>query len=322
MLCVPGESCPEEFRTRGIECDHCKSKRQRKNVFVLRHDDGRHVQVGRTCIKDFLGGVSPEQLLSRATWNFNVVEACGDYEEGGGSYVPEAVDVVEYLNAVAICIRRLGWLSKGACQFRDENSTSSDAWDLIKPNCKTDKDRASYNSWVEDNNLVHQERDEKMAADSLDWAVRQPVEGVGDYLYNLGVACRAGYVNRKTMGIVASAVSAYMRHMDREEEIIQKLKDDAVKSREWVGEVKVRQDFTGLTVLSMRYLEGRYGTTTLVTFEDEPGNLLKWFASVELDDINKGDIVNIRATVKKHDEYKGVKQTLITRAKILKTYKG
>jgi len=93
MLCVPGESCPEEFRTRGIECDHCKSKRQRKNVFVLRHDDGRHVQVGRTCIKDFLGGVSPEQLLSRATWNFNVAEACGDYEEGGGSYAPEAIDI-------------------------------------------------------------------------------------------------------------------------------------------------------------------------------------------------------------------------------------
>jgi hypothetical protein len=314
ILCVPGEECPEEFRTRGTECDHCKSKRQRKNVFVLQKGD-EYVQVGRTCIKDFLGGVSPEQLLSRATWNFNVVEACGDYEEGGcGGRAPESIDITEYLNATAICIRRLGWLSKSACQFNDESSTASDAWDLVKPDCRNEKDREVYEKWVEKMNLVHQERDETTAADALKWAVSQPVEGVGDYLYNLGVACRAGYVTRRTMGIVASAVSAYMRAMAKVE-LNQKQKDTE-KSREWVGEVKVRQDFTGLTVLSMRYIEGNYGTTTLVAFEDEPGNLIKWFASVELDNINKGDVVDLKATVKKHDDYKRVKQTLITRAKI------
>jgi hypothetical protein len=261
--------------------------------------------------------VSPEQLLSRATWNLNIAEACGDYEEGGGrSCAPEAIDITEYLNATAICIRRLGWLSKSACRFSEESSTASDAWDLVKPDIRNEKDREVYEKWVDTMNLVHQERDEKMAADALKWAVSQPVRGVGDYLYNLGVACRAGYVTRRTMGIVASAVSAYMRHLDRESELNQKQKDDAVKSREWVGEVKVRQDFTSLTVLSMRYIEGNYGTTTLVAFEDEPGNLIKWFASVELDDINKGDVVDLKATVKKHDDYKGVKQTLITRAKI------
>ena len=316
MLCVPGESCPEEFRTRGVECDHCKSKRQRKNVFVLRHDNGKHVQVGRTCIKDFLGGVSPEQLLSRATWNFNVVEACGDYEDGGGgSYAPEAIDIVEYLNAVAICIRRLGWVSKGACPDGG-NSTASNSWWLCRPNCKTAEEKRVHERWVEKRDLIHQERDEKMAAEALKWAISQPVEGVGDYLYNLGVACRVGYVTRKTAGIVASAVSAYLRHLDREAELNQKRKDEAKKSREWVGEVKVRQDFTGLTVLSMKYIEGNYGTTTLVTFEDEPGNLIKWFASVDLDAINTGDVVDLKATVKRHDEYKRVKQTLVTRAKI------
>ena len=30
ICCVPGESCPEEFRTRGTECDHCKYQRTRK----------------------------------------------------------------------------------------------------------------------------------------------------------------------------------------------------------------------------------------------------------------------------------------------------
>jgi len=318
VLCVPGESCPEEFRTRGIECDHCKSKRQRKNVYVLRHDNGQHVQVGRTCIKDFLGGVSPEQLLSRATWNFSVSEACGDYEEGGrGQHTPEAINITEYLNAVAICVRRLGWLSKSACRFSEDQSTSSDAWDLCMPNLRTDKDKRLWEDWVEKNDLHHQERDEKQAAEALAWAIESEVRGTSDYIYNLGVACRAGYVTRKTAGIVASAISAYMRHLDRLEEMNQKKCDDVKKSREWVGEVKVRQDFKGLTIQSMRYIDGRFGTVILVAFEDEPGNLIRWFASTKLDHIDKGDVVDIKATVKEHTEYKGVKQTMITRAKVL-----
>jgi hypothetical protein len=317
ILCVPGESCPEEFRTRGIECDHCKSKRQRKNVFVLRNEHGTHVQVGRTCIKDFLGGASPEQLLSRATWNFNVVEACGDYEEGGGRSAPETINTVEYLNAVAICIRRLGWLSKSAVRLSEEQSTSSDAWYLCKPNCHTKSDEYRWDNWIEANDLHHQERDEKLAAEALAWASEAEVKGTSDYLYNLGVACRAGYVTRQTAGLVASAISAYLRHQDRIKEMNQKKCDDVVKSREWVGGVKVRQDFKGLTIQSMKYIEGRFGTTILVAFEDEPGNLIRWFSSTKLDHIDKGDVVDIKATVKEHTTYKGVKQTMITRAKVL-----
>lgn len=316
MLCVPGESCPEEFRTRGIECDHCKSQRNRKNVFVLRKGD-EYVQVGRTCIQDFLGGASPEQLLRRATWNFNVVEACGEYVEGGGGYVPEAINIVEYLNAVAICIRRLGWLSRKACRLIDETSTSTDAWDLCKPNIHNKEDKRGWERWVEMKNLVHQERDEGLAADALDWAVNQKTTGNTDYLYNLGVACRVGYVTRKTAGIVASVISAYMRHLDRQAELAL---EKAIKSREWVGELRVRQDFENLTVLRMNSFEGRYGVTTLVSFEDEPGNFIKWFASgsVNLDNVEPGDIVDLKATPKKHDIYQEVKQTIITRAKILK----
>jgi hypothetical protein len=320
ICCVPGEECPEEFRFRGVECDHCKSDRNRKNVFVLRHEDGRHVQVGRTCIQDFLGGVSPEQLLSRATWNFSIVEMCGEFDEGReccGRYIPESIDIVEYLNAVAICIRRIGWLSRSACRFGDESSTSSDAWYLCKPPMD-DRNFKEWQKWVEKTNLHHQERDEKLAADALEWAVNQPVKGVVDYLYNLGVACRAGYVTRKTCAIVASAISSYMRHLDREAEMAQKREADKDKSREWVGEVNVRQDFTNLTVTGLNSFEGRYGVTTLISFEDEPGNIIKWFASesVNLDDVYRGDVVTLKGTVKKHDVYKEVKQTVIFRCRI------
>ncbi len=315
ISCVPGETCPVHFRTGDFHCDHCKSARQRKNVFVLRHDDGRYVQVGRQCIKDFLGGKSPEQLLAQAAWGFSVSGALGEASDGwGGGRCEEAIDMVEYLNAVAICIRRLGWVSKAKAQYAD-SSTSGDAWYLVRPPCNGDA-RRRYEKWVETNNLHHQERDEKLAAEALEWAKTLPVTG-NDYLYNLGVACRAGFILRSTSGIVASLISAYLRHVEHEGYRTAQKHEDAVKSREWVGTIKVRQDFEKLTVLKMKSIEGDWGVTTLVIFESESGDLIKWFASVNLDDLEPGDMVDIKATVKKHGSYNDVKETVVNRAKIL-----
>lgn len=314
---VPGETCPRGYRTGDLHCDHCQSKRQRKNVFVLRHDDGRYVQVGRQCIKDFLGGKSPEQLLAQAAWGFSVSGTLGGANDGwGGGYHEDAIDMVEYLNAVAICIRRLGWVSKAKAQYDIGSSTSADAWYLLRPSHDQVSQKA-HERWVETNNLHHQERDEKLAAEALEWAKTLPTTGSDDYLYNLGVACRAGFIIRSTSGIVASLISTYLRHMEREEEIAQRKRDDAEKSREWVGEVKKRQDFEKLTVKSMKSIDGEWGVTTLVIFESESGDLIKWFASVNLDDLEPGDVVNIKATVKKHGDYNGVKETMVNRAKIL-----
>lgn len=316
VLCVPGETCPEEFRTRGLECDHCKSQRNRKHVFVLRNTDGQHVQVGRSCIKDFLGGISPEQLLAQASWSFSIVNTCRDYEGEGCSRVPETINIVEYLNAVAICIRRLGWVSKGEVRWSEDSSTSSDAWTLCKPDLRTPRDEAIFNEWIKDNSLQHQERDEEVAAEALAWAVSAETTGTSDYIYNLGVACRAGYVTRKTAGIVASAISSYLKSCERQVEEARNRKD-VTKTRGWVGKEKVRQDFMGLTIQYIKYIGGKYGVTTLVAFEDETGNLIRWFSSTNMDNLNQGDVVDIKATVKKHDTYRDVNQTMISRAKIL-----
>jgi hypothetical protein len=180
--------------------------------------------------------------------------------------------------------------------------------------------RRSHELWVEKEKLHYQDRDKAQAEAALEWARALPTTDVGDYIYNLGVACRAGYVTWKTTGLVASAISAHLRHLDREKELQQRQFENATKSREWVGEVKKREVFEKLTVVRMQYIDGQWGVTTLVTFENEPGDLIKWFSSKSLDDLNEGDVIDLKATVKKHDEYKGTKQTLINRAVVVKTW--
>lgn len=318
VSCVPGETCPETYRTGDFTCDHCNTGRRRKEVFILRNDNGGHVQVGRSCLRDFLGGKSPEDLLAAAEWLFRMDAEVGICEGFGGSYTPTSAGTLYYLSCVAICIRRLGWLSKGMAGPNDA-STAGDAWELAVPPIAASA-RRSHEMWVEQKKLHYQDRDKAQAEAALEWARALPTTDCGDYIYSLGVACRAGYVTCKTIGLVASAISAHLRHLDREKELQQRQFEDATKSREWVGEIKKREVFEKLTVLRMQYIDGEWGVTTLVTFENEPGDLIKWFASKELDDLEEGMVVDIKATTKKHDDYKGTKQTLINRAVILKMH--
>jgi hypothetical protein len=45
----------DAWRTSAIRCDHCTLNRRRALTFVLEHEDGRVVQVGKTCLNEYLG---------------------------------------------------------------------------------------------------------------------------------------------------------------------------------------------------------------------------------------------------------------------------
>ena len=57
---------PLEYRSSGSDCQHCMVNRYRKDTYVVRHDSGKYFQVGSTCIKDFLGGNSPDNIMKKA----------------------------------------------------------------------------------------------------------------------------------------------------------------------------------------------------------------------------------------------------------------
>lgn len=80
-----------------------------------------------------------------------------------------------------------------------------------------------------------------------------------------------------------------------------------------VGAVKERIEFSGVVEFETER-EGYYGTTHVIKFRDDSGNVLTWFAS-GLQDVARGDMVRVVGTVKKHDEYRGVRQTVLTRCR-------
>lgn len=123
----------------------------------------------------------------------------------------------------------------------------------------------------------------------------------------------------------------YQAELD-EDARVRELRD--FSGSEWVAEPRKRIDMVLTLVSDYEYVGQSYsyyddGTRHIYTFRDQEGNCIVWKTSqplgiwhevdgreewVDADEV--GDIVTMRATVKEHSEYRGTKQTVISRPKI------
>lgn len=88
-----------------------------------------------------------------------------------------------------------------------------------------------------------------------------------------------------------------------------------LNNSEWIGEVGEKVKGLKVILKSTHSFETRYGYTRLLKFEDMKGNIICWFTSTyQPYEIN--DTVFITGTIKAQDEYKGVKQTTLTRCRL------
>lgn len=83
---------------------------------------------------------------------------------------------------------------------------------------------------------------------------------------------------------------------------------------EFVGEVKERLRDIKVTYVSSREIQTQFGISILYNFK-MGDNILVWFCSGKgIDpDIEEGEEVLLTGTVKKHEEYNGIKQTQLNR---------
>ena len=88
-----------------------------------------------------------------------------------------------------------------------------------------------------------------------------------------------------------------------------------IKESNFIGNVKDKIELE-VEIESVRILDGYYGHTYLYKLVDAEGNQLTWFASSPALKGLEGKI-KLRFTVKAHNEYQGIKQTVITRAKVI-----
>jgi hypothetical protein len=85
---------------------------------------------------------------------------------------------------------------------------------------------------------------------------------------------------------------------------------------EWNGQPGDKLEVS-VTLKSIRAIESDWGSSDLYTFEGTDKRIYKWFSTRVIFREVSGEVINIKGTVKKHDEYKGVKATVLTRVKVV-----
>ncbi len=297
---VPGAGeLPASFRT-GAQCDHCKKIRARSETFVVRHDDGRMMRVGRSCIADFLGGTSPATIALMFTLATDCALFGGSDDEessGWGSRGPSVWDLDSF---VALTVREInanGWLSRAIARDRNVMATADAAFDRMIGNAFTGR------------KPEHADESELATARAA-IAHCAALDGTSDFEHNVKAIATSGNVNGKTLGLAGAIYNVHQRYLEKEVARREFAKASAASVH--VGAVKARLDLT-LTVTAVFDCESQFGVTHITTMVDASGNVFKWFASSER--LAIGATYSIRGTVKAHGDYKGRNETTLTRCK-------
>lgn len=310
---VPGEFLPEEYRTAQPVCDHCQTVRRRKETFVVRHDaTGEVKQVGRQCVRDFLGGnESPEDVARMLQCVFDVESLLRDASEGTGGFNGIAIEVgtslSRFLAVTAAVIEDRGWVSRKDAYDFGTVSTASTVLSLI--------DRARSLSDYNEFALHTSDKHNQLAEDAIEWARSLRNEGtLTDYEHNVAVVAEGGIVTTRLAGIAASIVYTYQRAKEREQ--ANKLRASLATNSVPLGAPKDRVEAT-VSVLSVRTMEGsQFGPSYLVKMVTSDGCACCWFSS-RPPEMEEGKVYRIKGTVKYTKEFNGVTETTLTRCAII-----
>ena len=297
------------------ECQHCNLNRDRRLGYVVRDKESGALKiVGKSCLRDYTGHDTPDGLLFAFQW-IRDLAGMGDEEEGGyGGRGRWTEDTLGLIAAARAAIRLYGWVP--ASRREDGMTTTGDAVGYLDyaNNDQARKIRDELRAELEG------DREDYFATAQaiIDWAGELVTRT--DYERNLKVAVQSSYVIGKTRGIVISASAAYDRQKARVDEAA------ARKERERTEQAAARNEWFGLTgerttaelVLISRIVmpDRGFGESILHTFRlgDAAGPLIKWFASNGIGiRADAGAKIKAKFTVKKHDEFRDVKQTIVTR---------
>lgn len=305
----PEYPIPEQYYTSKPVCEHCNSHRSRKDTYLIRNIvTGEWKQVGKSCLKDFTNGLSAEAVARYVSW----------FEELIKGETPDSDPKFRYkstLEAVMVAVeavRKYGYKKTqdeyGSHNYDSTASVVSEMLYQINPGYKMRKEQGF--NWKTP-------EVEARAQEILSW-VRSLSPEIGSYLSNLKAACGRDYCESRNFGLIASSVAAYNREMEKKQREATRRQADSKSS--WVGSVGDRIEIKDALLSLLTSWDTEFGYTYLYKMVDAHGNIFTWKTGKWLGNnecIPEGAKVTLKGTVKSHNEFRGVKQTELTRCKVV-----
>jgi len=295
---VPGMMVPLEYRdVESGECDHCHANRRRNKSMLVTKNFLEFKVVGSTCVKDFLGHKNPKVLMDMYSFELSIKLYAEEEHFPLVDFADALLPVSTVLKLSAMMVRLFGYVKTSDY---DNIPTAGRVSTYMNP--ISDKEQ----KFVRNN--IPTQTDIDMGAKAAEWVLEQ--SDSGDYMSTLIKCVKAGAISHKRLGFLASAITAYKRATEKLVEVTTNM------TNEWVGEKKERLRGIVATIKMVRTIPSNFddGATIIVTLVTGEGNTFVWFAT-NYPDAEVGDVWTFDGTVKNHNEYRGTRQTVISRVK-------
>src|SRR5690554_411993 len=298
------DSIPEPYFSGEAtgHCDHCHQPRERRWLFLLEEvSSGKILEVGRTCLKDFLGHSGGDTMLRRAQLLLSVINLMEEIDEDGyvqGGRPPEpVVDLRWFMSAAAMQIRKRGFVSRTLAEETGELATADVVGEMVRTGVEQRKGIAAFA--LEDVNK----------ADAvLAWAREVlPVKAEHSEFETMIVHhARFDTVGLKRgSGVMTAAITAY----DRDQEQTASLEE--LLALGYAGDPGERLELLCERKRSFSS-ETKWGLMWKHIFCDTDGRQLVWKTSKAIEETK----VKLKGRVKEHGEYRGIPQTIMTRCTV------
>ena len=256
LRAAPGQTVPESYRDAARECDHCGTTRARQHTFLAETPDGGSiVQLGRSCLRDYLGHIDAEQL---ASWMTSVAELTEDGDDDGWMRSGKLPTMTfEVVAAAAADFRMRGRYVPVSI----DDSTRGRVAIWLAPDSKF------RTKFIRETGFAVTAEDTDRARELLDWVTT--AEGNG-YLANLRTVAAAETVKTKNMGLLVSITAAHRTAAERVAEQVKRDAEKAAADAERADAPTGRVEITG-TVERLTERENDYGISYKMIIETDEG---------------------------------------------------
>lgn len=285
-----------------IVCDHCGRRQNRSKTYVVRDRDGQTLQVGSTCVQNFLG-VRPEGLWSLDVSMLADVDILDDEDDNFAIHSGSAAGAVPTRQVIAAALAASdsgrNWQPSGS-----PTPTARLVRDMVEKGWKGSEG----------------ERKNPDIDKVLDAA--RNVEGDSEYARGLRLLAGSEIVAPKHLGLIASAVTVWRRNEEKAE---RERNAPEPPAQRWAGSVGDKMKGRKARIISCRefeapnYMTGEPERRRAVTLRDERNHQIVWFTSSRAELPEPGTNVEFSGgTVSKqrHNDRLDADETVVTRAKL------
>lgn len=287
VSCFGKQKARPEWFTAAPHCDHCNTNRRRAVTFFIENINGDTRQVGRACLHDYTG-INP---AAAALWadirDFFPDDLDCSMTDFNTHRSAQMFDVCQILAHAYDVIQKCGYRKSD-----EQNSTRELVVDRIR------RQIPATNEAMQRAELIN------------NWLLGLDFDSANDLERNCSALAKDEYAKVQQVGRLAYMPFAYECYMKR------KAQEDlnAESTSTHIGNVGDRLIFDMTSALLLTSWGGDFGTTYLYRFTDMAGNIYIWYASrtIELQ-----EHMTIKATIKAHSERNNIKQTILTRCKVV-----